>query len=137
MGTWILSGCCSRPTLSSFIEYADPSNGAAAHVGVHICDGAHSGARVVLMWHMPRHCSHLMPARLLLKVHYGNGQHEEFVYDVSHLSGFRTFVLEGDDYIRKQGILTYRLSLWSGDQEIAVREHHLWTEIIPLDALQN
>lgn len=129
-----LSGC-SQPCLSSFTEFIDNDYTAAAHLGIEqTCLRETLGQQVVVIWNLPYRMQYVLPATLHLWVYYGDGKIEKLTYEVRQLSGYRIYCLKGEDFKERQGIVSYKVSLSSGDKEIVSRRHHLWMEVISLDA---
>ncbi|ADZ18913.1 hypothetical protein CP04DC42_0055 [Chlamydia psittaci 04DC42] len=77
---------------------------------------------------------YILPATLHLWVYYGDGKIEKLTYEVRQLSGYRIYCLKGEDFKERQGIVSYKVSLSSRDKEIVSRRHHLWMEVISMDA---
>lgn len=126
---------CSQPSLSSFTEFVDNDYRAAAHLGIEqACVHEIFGQQVVVTWSLPYRMQSMLPATLHLWVYYGDGKIEKLTYEVRQLSGYRIYCLKGDDYEERQGIVSYKVSLSSGDREIVSRRHHLWMEVISVDA---
>ncbi len=126
---------CSQPSLSSFTEFVDNDHSAAAQLGIEqSCVHEIFGQQVVVTWSLPYRMQKVLPATLHLSVYYGDGKIEKLTYEVRQLSGYRVYCLKGDDYHDRQGIVSYKVSLSSGDKEIVSRRHHLWTDVISVDA---
>lgn len=126
---------CSRPALSSFLEFIDEEHTAAAHLGIDRgCVVESVGQQLVVTWGLPLCFRNSLPMVLHVWVYYGNGEAEKFSYDVQYLSGYQVYVLKDSDYQDRQGIISYKVSLTKDDKEILSRSHHLWMEVISLKA---
>ncbi|EPP34467.1 hypothetical protein CP10139811_0387 [Chlamydia ibidis] len=122
---------CSQPSLSSFTEFIDSDYCAAARLGIsRDCTDEIFGQQVVMTWNLPWRMRNLLPATLRLHLYCGDGHIETLVYEVHRLSGYRIYCLKNEDYHAYKGIVSYKVTLFSGDSEIITRRHHLWTEVI-------
>lgn len=127
-----MSGCVGKP-LASFTEFIQSDFTAAAHLGIEQSECHQTiGQQLVVTWRLPSYMNKKLPLTLRLWVFYGNGTVEKLIYDVHHLSGYRTYRLLNDDYECVQGIVSYKISLCDGDRVILSRQHHLWMEVISL-----
>lgn len=122
---------CSSPSLSSFTEFLDNESKASVRLGIEQ-EGEREvyGQRIVMSWSIPNKMRNVLPAHLRLFVYYGDGTVEKFIYDIHQCSGYRICCLKGEEYCRRQGIVSYKISLFSGEKELVSRCHHLWTEIL-------
>ncbi|AAF38491.1 conserved hypothetical protein [Chlamydia pneumoniae AR39] len=126
---------CSEPSLSSFTEYVGPEYSAAAQLSIEqSCHDEVYGQQVVVTWSLPSRMRKCLPVTLYLWVYYGNGKVEKLTYEVNQSAGYRVYCLKGLEYKELQGIISYRVALCSGNQEIVSRRHHLWMEVISLDS---
>ncbi|ANH78877.1 hypothetical protein Cs308_0707 [Candidatus Chlamydia sanziniae] len=128
-----MSGCF-EPTLSSFTEYIDTEYTSAAQLDIEQ-GSMHEvfGQQVIVSWTLPSRMRKCLPATLYLWVYYGNGTVEKLIYEVNQLAGYRVYCLKGHNYEEMQGIVSYHITLCSGDKEIVSRRHHLWMEVISVD----
>ncbi|WP_100934013.1 acyl-CoA dehydrogenase [Candidatus Chlamydia corallus] len=126
---------CSEPSLSSFTEYIGSEYTAAAQLNIEqsCLDEVH-GQQVIVTWSLPSRMRKCLPVTLYLWVYYGSGKVEKLTYEVNQSAGYRVYCLKGLEYKEVQGIISYRVALCSGNQEIISRRHHLWMEVISLDA---
>lgn len=133
--TLLCLSSCSQPSLSSFTEFIDNDYTAGAQLGIEQ-GGARDeilGQQVVVTWSLPYRLQKLLPATLHLSIYYGDGKIEKLTYEVRQLSGYRVYCLKGDNYYNRQGIVSYKVSLFGEGKEIVSRRHHIWTEVIAVD----
>ncbi|SPN73260.1 hypothetical protein C10C_0073 [Chlamydia serpentis] len=112
-----------------------PEHSAAAQLNIEqSCVDEIFGQQVVVTWSLPSRMRRCLPLTLYLWVYYGNGKVEKLTYEVNQSAGYRVYCLKGLEYKEFQGIISYRVALYSGNQEIVSRRHHLWMEVISLDS---
>ncbi|MEG0037099.1 MAG: hypothetical protein RSB49_04100 [Victivallaceae bacterium] len=128
------TGCsCPHGMLYSFTEYLNSGYEAASKIGLKESLGKKTqGQQLFIFYSLPTKFRKLLPIELHLLVRYENGELLNKTYALTSASGIKIHALEGEDFLHKRGISSYKLILKSGNEEIASRKHHLWTEIIIL-----
>ena len=83
-------------------------------------------------WSIPRACFRNEEFELQLTVRYGNRCIESFNYPICSPKGYRIFRLINQDYWQKQGILSYKVELYRGEEVFQEWNHHIWVEILQI-----
>ena len=122
-----LSSCCRSP-LTCRSEYLYPDYLASDQVGTpdfgKLC---FYGQQVVIYWNLPERCH---PTELKLEVRYGSKEQESFSWPISLSCGYRIYRLINEEYWDRDGIVSYKASLYRDEKLLTEFTHHIWTEII-------
>lgn len=127
-----LSGCCQNK-LTVFTEYLSIETLPSYIVGTpdpRLYD-PDVGEKLHIKWDIPKE-EFLEQARLKLSLYFGNKTEKKLWIDLPTPNGIYIYPLINADYWEKQGILTYKVELFSGDSLIDTWQHLLYTERIQI-----
>ena len=125
-----LTACQHRPSVYARSEYFNESYLASSHIDTpDPCRACFNGQQIVINWNVP---IRNLPATIILQVRYGNHECYEMTYQVNSPRGFQLYRLLNKEFWEKQGIASYSLKIYSGDQCIGTWNHHLWADVIDI-----
>lgn len=87
------------------------------------------GQRLYVSWRLPKK---YLTSELkgILKVQFKVPEQVEIPFEIKKSSGTFIYQIINDDYFQKEGILSYKVELFSNGQEIDYFEHKMWAELI-------
>lgn len=91
------------------------------------------GQQLIVQWNVPRHIMGYPDLHLLLHLRFRNHQRCKIKIPLSRWQGYWVYRLLNEEYVRTDGVLTYRLELRSGDRLMEAFNHQVWTRFIDLD----
>jgi hypothetical protein len=127
----LCSSCCrdyvtvrteyfNRHSLASYyVETPDPK-----------LDCPEVGQRLILSWAFPNEIFSQPNLHFDLTVRFGNKQEVKRTFDVYDRCGIYTYTLSDSQFFEYDGIQTYKIELFSGDQLLEEWRHQLWVDLI-------
>lgn len=131
---FIFTGCM-KERLYVQSRYVDYENLASYHVGTPDPQkkNPNMGQRLIVYWSFPEEYFETDNLHILLKIRYRNREEEEIEVPLESTKGHFTYLLLNEDYIQKNGFLTYKAMI-IGDGEILDEwRHQIWTDLLVLD----
>jgi hypothetical protein len=93
------------------------------------------GQYILAQWYLPKTYLCFTDLHLLLTIRFGNrSEIQEKIY-IWKTKGWYQYFLRGQEFLDKQGILTYKAILVGSGQILESWQHQLWAEKIVLDPL--
>ncbi len=126
---------CEKYYLSVKREYVDQSKLASTYVGSPDARQKNppKGQELILEWRLPMESVDEKMV-LVLDVLYKNYAQETISYPVLRRRGLVIYSLLGDEYKEKNGFLTYKAEIRTGEGEVLKEwKQQLWTELIVID----
>ncbi len=119
------------------VDNISRENLASYHVGTPDPRLIHSplGQRMIVCWYLPKQDFNLQDFSIKISIIYGNHTQEDIWYKPRQYCGMYVRALLNEQYFEKCGILTYKSEMYACDQLIKCWKHHLWTELITFDNL--
>lgn len=90
------------------------------------------GQRLIVSWSVLEGYVEKGDLKLQIKIRFRNKEDTEQTVELCKKSGIYVYSLLNDDYFATEGILTYKVELWSGCEMIHEWVHQLWVERIHL-----
>lgn len=126
---------CQKPYLSVKMRPFDRNDLASTIVDTPdpIKEAPIFGQRLYIRWYVPETLFKCAPVTLNIRVRFNNG--EEAYQDVPLHERWGNFlwVVTGDDYINKGGIMAYRIALIADNKILAKTDHKFWVEKITVE----
>lgn len=120
--------------LTVHTEYLSHENLASFHVGTPdprlFCPTI--GERLILSWNIPTSCQSSNDLHIKITIRFRNREQIEKNIDLQRFQGIYIYPLLDEDYFEKDGILTYKVELFSGEELLENWHHQLWAEQIIL-----
>lgn len=133
----LLSGC-QRETFVVQTDYLSEENLASYHVGTPdpLLNCPPVGQRMYVKWKIPEplFCSENLYIKVVIR--FRNREEETVIIDKLDRKGSYIYYLLQENYFQKEGILTYKVMLMSGDTILDQWLHQLWVDrivILPED----
>jgi hypothetical protein len=124
---------CNRNTLSVFTEYVSIESLPSYQLNTPdprlYCPDF--GEKIHITWSLPKdnpYCALF----LRIDLRYGNGTFDTQTVELFTPEGIYVLPLMNEEYRCKEGIFTYKITLFGDDCPIATRTHLLWAEPIQL-----
>lgn len=122
---------CQRPCLTARSEYLYPEHLASNHIGTpDPCRFCYYGQQVIVSWHLAQKCC---PDLLQLDVRYGNRCTDTITWPVHLSQGYRIYRLINDEYWCRDGIVSFKATLYRDGEILTSWTHHLWADVIEFD----
>lgn len=133
--TWpALCGCCGTKYISVLNEPIDQNRRASVHVNAP--DPLHEinphGQRLYISWSLPSKYKETQ-INGFLKIRYHIAEQVTIPFEIKKMHGTFIYQLLNKEYFEKEGILAYKVQIFSNGQEIDCYQHTLWTELISCD----
>lgn len=130
-----MSGLCSgcaRDPLSAQTNYLLREQLASFHVGSPdpMLYYPLVGQRLLVQWDLPPAYRDYPDLTLRITIRFGNREQSVRTASISDLKGHYVFILRGEEYCEKEGILTYKAEVLGNDQVLETWRHQLWVELI-------
>ncbi|MGR3973552.1 MAG: hypothetical protein QRY72_03150 [Candidatus Rhabdochlamydia sp.] len=91
------------------------------------------GQQIVINWSIPLPLL-LQKPQVILTLIYRNHTEESFSYPIEYQRGEHVFSLLNEEYLQKQGILTYKAKIRLEDGTVYRKwKHQLWTHLITVE----
>ena len=91
------------------------------------------GQRLILEWQIPKDLLTQKPT-LHLEVLYQDYSEAKFTYPISHKRGYQVYTLQGEEYLEKKGLLSYKAEIITEDGTIFRKwRHQMWVQVIHLE----
>lgn len=132
---FFLAGCCQKQELSVFTEYVSLETLPSYRIGTPdprlYCPDY--GQKLHIKWSVPATCLiEELDLALHISIRFGNKEDSEQWLTLHSFSGIYVYPLLNDDYWTKEGILTFKIELYSQGEVIQEWRHQLWAERIQL-----
>lgn len=88
------------------------------------------GQRLILSWTLPDEVYHRADLHFDLTIRFGNKQEVKRQLNIVDRRGIFTYTLYDDVFFEYDGIQTYKVDLYSGDDLITEWRHQLWVDMI-------
>lgn len=130
---FILTGCCrehisaqttflNRTELASYyVETPDPQ-----------LNYPLIGQRLYISWNLPPSYFDYRDLHLKITIRFGDRSECVKTVPICNRSNYYLYVLYGQEFIEKEGILTYKIDLIGDDRVIESRHHQLWVDLITI-----
>lgn len=124
---------CSSGLLTVYTDYLSHENLASYQVGTPDprLDNPPIGQRLLISWSIPK-CE-FADAHIDYKIRFRNRKEISSTIPVISCSGTYIYSLLNEEYFETEGILTYKVDLYIGDQLIEEWRHQLWVEMLVFD----
>lgn len=128
---------CSMENLSIHTEYINKEHLASYHIDTPdpLLLNPPIGQRLVIQWNILRKYRCYDESYLILRIRFRNRQEEIKKIPIDLMIGFYCYDLLNEDFIKKKGILTYKVDLIRDGLTIETWQHQLWVELIELTPL--
>lgn len=126
---------CQKYYLSIYQEKIDQSSLASSYVGSPDPRQKNppTGQELIMEWQVPQEIID-KKASICLDVIYRDYSEAEFVYPISHKTGYVTYFLLDAEYKQKKGLLSYKGEIRTDDGEVFRSwQHQLWVKVIRLE----
>jgi len=129
----LLAGC-NRQRLSVQSDYLSRENLASYHIGTPdpLLNQPRIGQRILVEWSLPEEYLSYSDLHMAMKVRFGNRQEIEKYVSIYKSKGCFEYSLTDEEYIDKEGIVTYKVDIIGGANILEKWRHQLWTELITL-----
>jgi hypothetical protein len=126
-----LSGCC-RNYVNVRTEYFNRHSLASYYVGTPDPKLSYPevGQRLILSWKFEDEVYRKPDLRFDLTIRFGNKEEVKEQVHVYDRTGIYTYTLYDDVFFDYDGIQTYKVDLYSGDELISEWRHQLWVDMI-------
>lgn len=129
-----LCGCCGTKYISVLNEPIDQERRASVHVNAP--DPLHEinphGQRLYISWKLPAKYKETTISGLL-KIRYHVAEQVTIPFEMKKLHGTMIYQLLNKEYFEKEGILAYKVQIFSDGHEIDSYQNTMWTELISCD----
>lgn len=129
-----ICGCNGSKYISVLNEPINQERLASVHVNAP--DPLHEinphGQRLYINWRLPAKYKE-KELKGILYVHYNVSEQATIPFKIDHTRGMMVYEITNEEYFKKQGILSYKVQIFSEGQEVDVFQHALWTELITLE----
>ncbi|MGK5594880.1 MAG: hypothetical protein ACSNEK_05945 [Parachlamydiaceae bacterium] len=127
----LLSGCAQQ-TLMVRTEYLSHEDLPSYKIGTPDPRLANPmiGQRLILSWNIPPTIQSYPHLHIKLKVRFKNREESCLSFPIDRLQGLYIYPLLNEEYLVKDGILTYRVELFSDDRLLDHWTHQIWAERI-------
>lgn len=128
---FLVTSCC-RPFVNVRTEYFNRHSLASYYVGTPDpkLNYPEVGQRLILSWCFPDEVYRRPDLRFEITVRFGNKQQVTEQLHVYDRRGIFTYTVYDDVFFDYDGIQTYKVDLYSGDELITEWRHQLWVEMI-------
>ncbi len=127
----LLFSGCNRIPLSCRSEYLGPNYLASAAIDTpDPLQACFMGQQIVVRWNLPSQAP--CPTTLRLSVRFGTREIETFTTPINNRNGYWIFRLLNQDYVCKQGIVSFKAEIFNGDVLLSSWRHFLWADIIEI-----
>jgi hypothetical protein len=135
----MLSSSCQQKILRMQVDNISRENLASYQVGTPDPRLIYPsvGQRMIISWYIPKEEFNTNDISIKISIVYGNHTKEELWYKPQQACGMYVRALLNEQYFEKCGILTYKSEMYACDQPIKYWKHHLWTELISFDPLDD
>lgn len=126
----LLSTSCKRPTLAVESGYFTRKDLASYQVGTPDPNKLNPifGQRLYITWNVTPQEFAQGPLELHIMANLKKEGTLDKKVPLDRASGSYTFSIAGDDYTKKGGLLSYKVTLLSDNKEIALSRHKFWVE---------
>ena len=90
------------------------------------------GQRLIISWSVPKTFMCYADLHLEIVIRFRNGQELTEFFDIEQKRGTYVYHIINDEYIEKQGILTYRIDIVGGGCPLEQWRHRIWAELIEI-----
>ena len=131
----ILLCSCSSPTLLVRSSYYSQRNLASTVVDTPDPrkDTPYFGQRISMQWHIPASIYNQNPCELHIVYRLYNGEEKTKTFPLEQSLGEYILVIDGDDYVKKGGLLSYLVTILQDNKIIAESHHKFWVNKIIVD----
>ncbi len=127
---FLVTGC--RQPLEVYIDSVSGDQLASNHVDTpdprRTCPDI--GQMLVVTWNLPR-AEHTRD--IYLTIRYGDRTESEHHLILNNMRGLKIFELVNESYCQKQGIASFKASLYDNGCHVETVQHMLWCDLITLD----
>lgn len=127
-------GCCGTKHISVFSEPIDKNRLASVHVNTP--DPRHEinphGQRLYVSWCIPKSFRDTK-LRGVLKVRFNVPEEATIPFEIDRPRGTMTYQILNEEYFEKEGILAYKVQIFSDGKEIDSYQHSMWADLISFD----
>ena len=127
-------GCSNSKHISVFNEPINQARLASVHVNAP--DPLHElnphGQRLYVSWSLPKKYQDT-ELRGVLKVRFNTPEEVTIPFKMDRLRGTITYQILNEEYFEKEGILAYKVQIFSNGEEIDTYKHSMWTDLISFD----
>lgn len=95
------------------------------------------GQRLLIEWALPKNFCHYPNINMKLKVRFRNHKEEEISIPIQKRWGNYLYCVLEDQYFKTQGIVTYKVDLFTDNCLISSWKHPLWSELITFETCEN
>lgn len=130
---------CSCPFLSVQTDYVTNQSLASYYVGSPDprTNNPPFGQRLIVTWSIPKSYRTEPNMHLDITIQFRNQESIFVAVPINKLKGTYVYALLNDDFIKKQGLLAYKINLVSDNGVIEEWLHQMWTEIIQFPSESN
>lgn len=120
---------CSSTSLSVQTEYWNPKDLASVRVGTPDPEknSNNFGQHIYISWTLPSN-TNVHHAFLQINIRLKNGELLQKTVPIQDHRGVYCYPILGDDYVKKGGLLSYLIVLFSDKKEVAVSKHIFWVD---------
>ncbi len=135
LSTLTLFGC-QRERLTIYTDYLSHRNLASYRVGTPdpMKNNPPVGQRLIISWKLSKQVLAKNNLHIEAKIRFRNREETTESIEICKRSGTYYYYLVNEDYLEKQGILTYKVDLIGEGEILEEWRHQLWTELIILDS---
>ncbi|KAF3363386.1 hypothetical protein PHSC3_000033 [Chlamydiales bacterium STE3] len=128
---FLLSGCCSQ-MLSVHTEYLSHEQLASYRIGTPdpklTCPTI--GQRLILSWNITSKYQNLPDLHLKLRIRFRNREEVVETLYLDRFQGLYIYCLLNENFLKTNGILTYKVELFSENTLLEEWRHQIWEEAI-------
>jgi hypothetical protein len=126
---------CQKYYLTLYQEKVDETSLASTYVGTP--DPRQKdppiGQKLIIEWQIPGELLEKHPF-ISLQVIYRDYSEAQYVYPLSYKSGYTVYLLDGEEYQKTRGLLSYKAELKTSEGEVfRTWQHQLWVPVIRLE----
>jgi hypothetical protein len=131
-------GCCGTKQISVLNEPINKNRLASVHVNAP--DPRHElnphGQRLYVSWCLSKRYKDTK-LRGVLKVRFNTPEEATIPFEINNLRGTITYQIINEEYFAKEGILAYKVQIFSDGKEVDSYQHSMWTDLISFDSPQH
>lgn len=123
---------CTHDHLNVRNETVDYHYLASTHVNTPdpLREQMYQGQQLIVGWDIPRKYLHKDNLHLLMTIRFRNNEQQKITVPMQRAWGTYVFRLLNEDYIQKEGIMTYKVEIYGNGKVLDTWTHQLWAELI-------
>jgi len=130
----LLFTSCQQSYLTVQTDYLSYKNLASYYVGTPDprMNCPPIGQRLIISWSVPKSFLCYENLHLEVIIRFRNRQEQIELFNISNQRGTYVYTILNNDFIEKQGILTYKIDLVANDCVLEEWRHQIWAELIEI-----